>query len=284
MCPTFLTVVSHTSNYHIQFFICKLQFMQVIKENWYKIVAIGLIGYALIYGLTASIPELPTLEQSSRNVFYHVPMWFTTVVLMCVSVVQSIKYLRQVDPDLEKKTSHPLMMDIRAREAAGLGVMFCILGLITGIIWSRVSWGAAIPSNDVSAWWVWDPSQTCALIALLIYLGYFLLRSSFNEEEQRAKIAAVYNIFAFAALIPLFFIIPRMLPGLHPTADGESTGLFDKADLTNIYRLVLWPSALGFILLGVWMYQMRSRLSIGLYKLDHMIASKTYRKREARVS
>src|SRR5438105_12845375 len=46
-----------------------------------------------------------------------------------------------------------------------------------------------------------------AAIALLVYLAYFILRGSVNNEEQRARLSAVYNIFAFVAMVPLIFII-----------------------------------------------------------------------------
>lgn len=227
----------------------------------YKAIGVALIAYALYYGLTVSLPRMGALGQSSRNLFYHVPMWFSEVVIMTISVWFSIKYLRQTDPE-SKIAGNPMASDAKAVEAARVGVMLNILGLVTGIIWSRVSWGENIDSSKLSAWWLWDPVQTCALIALLIYLGYFLLRASFQEPEQRARISAVLNIFAFAALIPLFFVVPRMLDGLHPTANGGQTGLFDKSDVTNHYRMILYPSALGFILVSVWVWELRSRIAV----------------------
>ena len=241
----------------------------------YKVIGVGLILYAIIYGLLTDLPRMGTLAQSSRNLFYHVPMWFTEVVLMSISVFYSVKYLRMTDPDAGLK-GHPLEADVRASEAARLGVLFNGLGLVTGIIWGRVSWGQTMPDSDFSAWWVWDPIQTCALIAMLIYMGYFLLRSSFAEPEQKAKIAAVFNIFAFAALIPLFFVIPRMLEGLHPTAEGETTGLFDTKNVTNLYRMLLYPSALGFILLSLWLLNVRTRISLLQLKLEERLAEKAF--------
>jgi len=252
--------------------------MKGIGKIAYKVIGVGLIMYALLYGLLTDLPRMGSLEQSSRNLFFHVPMWFTEVVLMSISVFFSVKYLRMTDPD-SNIAGNALEVDARASEAARLGVLFNALGLITGIIWGRVSWGQTMPDSDIDAWWVWDPIQTCALIAMLIYLGYFLLRASFAEPEQKAKIAAVFNIFAFAALIPLFFVIPRMISGLHPTAEGESTGLFDTSNVTNLYRILLYPSALGFILLSIWMLNVRTRISILHIKLEERLADRAYAKR-----
>ncbi|MEO1450117.1 MAG: cytochrome c biogenesis protein CcsA, partial [Bacteroidota bacterium] len=225
---------------------------ELIGRNWgYKLLGIALTGYALVYGQFVEMPYNPIWGQSSRNLFYHVPMWFAMIVIMGISVWHSVGLLRALDPDRDTEGVQPLWLDAKAAEAARVGVLFNILGLITGIVWSRVTWGENMPSSDFSAWWVWDPIQVCALISLLIYGAYFLLRSSFAESDQRARVAAVYNIFAFATLIPLFFVVPKMLPGLHPTAEGEGSFVM-KGQVSSMARLVLYPGALGTILLGVW--------------------------------
>lgn len=240
----------------------------------YKSLAVGLLLYGIIYGMLAKLPDLPPLEQSSRNIFYHVPMWFATLFMAGTSLVYSLRYLRLTDPEA-KVHVNPLLVDAKAREAALIAIVFNALGLATGIIWQRVTWGADTASTKFTAWWAWDPVQVCALLALLIYLAYFLLRSSFAEPTQRARIAAVYNIFAFATLIPLFFIIPKMLPGLHPTAEKGSF-IFNKSDISNDFRIILYPAMMGFVLLSIWLFEVRSRLSIAALRLEELLAEKAY--------
>lgn len=245
----------------------------------YKALAIALLLYLLGYGLTVQVPEMPGLEESSRNLFYHVPMWFAVITLMTISVVQSVRFLRKSDPDREPDANEvsPLQADLKAREAARTGIVFAILGLVTGTIWGRVAWKASIPWYDPAAWWTNDPIIICALISLLIYLAYFLLRSSFSDEEQRARISAVYNIFAFATLIPLYFIVPKILPGLHPTsADSDAGGgsfIFMREGIDNTYRMLLYPGIIAFSLLGGWIYELRMRLAIAERQLDEQTLS-----------
>ncbi|MFN0204230.1 MAG: cytochrome c biogenesis protein [Bacteroidia bacterium] len=235
------------------------------KSILYKIAGIALMLYGLTYGMMISLPKLPGLGQSSRNLFYHVPTWFVVMFMMGVSVYQSIRFLRMMDPDYEAKES-PLIADAKASEAAHVGTLFNILGLVTGMVWSRVSWGENLPYYDFSAWWVWDPIQICALVSLMIYLAYFLLRSSFSDGEQKAKISATYNIFAFATLIPLYFIIPKMLNGLHPTsADSDAGGgsfIFrgSGGGISNEYRIILYPMMFGMIMMAYWVYEMRAKV------------------------
>jgi len=211
--------------------------------------AIIFVSYSIIAGLVFKIPKLGSLGQSSRNLFYHVPMWFTMYTMMAISVTYSIKYLK----------NYSLTDDLVASSAAWVGTLFGVLGLLTGSVWSRVTWGEALPDTDFSAWWVWDPKQTLALIAVLSYFAYFILRNSFDYPEQKAKFSAIYNIFAAASLIPLTLIIPRMLGGLHPGGD-EGSPVFNQKDISNDFRMVFYPAIIGFISLGLWILQLRIRI------------------------
>ena len=249
------------------------------KRLWnitYKTLAIGLILYVLIAGMFISMPQNGVWGQTVRNFFYHVPMWFAMLAMMGISVYYSIRILRELDPDRER-TVNPLLLDVRAREAAKVGVLFNILGLITGILWSRVTWNENISSDQFAAWWGWDPIQVSALISLLIYLAYFLLRSSFTEPEQRGKISAVYNIFAAATLIPLFFIVPKLLDGLHPTAAGQGSFVIKGQGMTNEARLIFYPAILGFTFLGLWLYELRHRAESLKIRLEDWLANQRYK-------
>lgn len=179
-----------------------------------------------------TLPFLNILEETIRNLFYHVPMWFGMMLLLLVSVVFSIKQLQE-----QEGLNH----DIAAKTFAAVGVLYGVLGIVTGAIWAKHTWGA---------YWSWDVKQNTSAVALLIYLAYFVLRSSFDDADKKARISAVYNIFAFAALIPLLYIIPRMVNSLHPGAEGNPA--FSSYDLDSNMRLIFYPAVIGWILMGVW--------------------------------
>jgi len=185
-----------------------------------------------------SFPYRNVIYESIRNTYYHVPMWFALMFMFLASVVYSVKYLRSQDGDDDRKA-------VAFTEA---GLLFGIMGLVTGMLWAHYAWGAAW-SNDIK--------QLMTAVALLIYLAYFILRASFDEPEKGARLAAVYNIFAFASLIPLLYIVPRMFASLHPGATGSPA--FGSQDLDNTMRMVFYPSIIGFTLLGVWIAQLRYR-------------------------
>jgi len=197
---------------------------------WKYGVAIWLT-IVLILGFLIPIPDIPILEQSARNLFFHVPMWFTMSVLFLIGLVYSIKYLNNPDP----------YTDLKALTANQVGVVFGFCGLVTGSMWARFTWGT---------WWTFsEPKMNLAALALTIYVAYFILRSAFDDPEKRAKLSAVYNIFAACTMPFLLYIIPRQLPSLHPGASGNPA--FSQITSPSL-RLIFYPAVIGFIGLAFW--------------------------------
>lgn len=208
-------------------------------KPWLKITTVILLTYTLVGGLLIDVPRLNIVNETIRALYFHVPMWFGMVVLFCVSTVYAVQYLR--NPSIQK--------DINSVEFANTGLMMGLLGIFTGMVWANYTWGSP---------WHGDPKQIGSAISLLVYLAYFVLRGSIENEEQRARLSAVYNIFAFAAMIPLIFIIPRMTSSMHPGNGGNPA--FNTYDLDSKMRMVFYPAVAGWILLGVWIATLRIRI------------------------
>jgi heme exporter protein C len=204
-----------------------------------RVSAVLLLVYVHVAGLLFDVPRLTVLHESIRALYFHVPMWFGMVFLFLLSVGYAIAYL----------VSHNPENDRRSLEYANVGLVFGILGTLTGMLWANYTWGSP---------WHGDPKQNGAAIALLVYLAYFVLRSSVDNEEQRARLTSVYNIFAFAAMIPLIFIIPRLTSSVHPGSGGNPG--FNAYDLDSRMRLIFYPAVVGWILLGVWIAHLRLKI------------------------
>lgn len=218
---------------------------------WWKILCIVLLLYAIVAGLLIKIPNLPVLGETVRNLFYHVGMWAAMMVMFICSLVHSIKYLR----------TNKLKSDIAARAYVGVGLLFGILGYATGAIWMSYTW--ADPNNpafDSFSAVAREPKLIGTAVALLIYFAYLILRDSIHDIDKRARISAVYNIFAFAMLFPTIFIVPRILPSLHPGQEGNPALNFKDADATM--RMVEYPAFIGWALLGIWIATLKIRLGI----------------------
>lgn len=228
-----------------------------MNKWWWKILSIVLLVYTIVAGLLIKIPGLPVLGETIRNIFFHVGMWMAMMVLFTCSVVQSIKYLR----------NNNLRHDIAARSYAGVGILCGILGYATGAFWASYTW--ADPNNPVFESFsavARDPRLIGAAVALLIYFAYLILRDSIQDIDKRARISAVYNIFAYAMLFPTIWIVPRILPSLHPGQEGNPA--LNYKDLDATMRMVYYPAMIGWCLLGVWIATLKIRLA---YIKEHQL-------------
>jgi len=200
-----------------------------------------MVSASVVAGLIGPVPELHILNETIRNVYFHVPMWFAMVILYLISVIYSVKYLNSGD----------MKHDIMAVEAVNVGIVFCGFGLLTGMLWANITWGEPWPN---------DPKLNGSAIATLMYLAYLVLRNALEEEQKRAKISAVYNIFAFPIMIVLLYILPKLTDSLHPGSGGNST--FGELDMDNYMRPVFYTAVVGWILTGVWVCSIRYRLRL----------------------
>ncbi|MEQ9265011.1 MAG: cytochrome c biogenesis protein CcsA [Balneolaceae bacterium] len=204
----------------------------------WKYIVIAWMTLVIAGGILIQIPRIPILEQTARNIFFHVPMWMAMFAMFTTSFVYSIKYLN----------SPVTSFDIKAEAAARVGMAFGVCGLLTGSLWARFTWGT---------WWTFaEPKMNLAALAMMIYVAYFVLRSAFDDEEKRAKISAVYNIFAVTTVPFLLYVVPRQLTSLHPGADGNPA--FSEITAPEL-RIILYPAMLGFIALSFWIYDILHR-------------------------
>lgn len=184
-------------------------------------------------------PYRELLYETIRNLFYHVPLWFAMMIVLSIGLIYSLKFLR----------TNKIEDDITAAEMINSGVLLGILGIATGSMWARHTWGA---------WWVNDPQLNGAAIALLIYLAYIILRGSMDEEQKRGRIAAVYSIFAYVMFVVFIMIYPKMHDSLHPA--NKDNPSFRSYDMDNTMRTVFYPAVIGFTLLAIWLASIKIRL------------------------
>ncbi|MCC2599030.1 cytochrome c biogenesis protein [Sphingobacterium sp. FBM7-1] len=212
-----------------------------MKKSWWKILGLVMVAISIIAGFLGPVPALFLLHETIRNVYFHVPMWSTMFVLYLISVIYSVRYL----------SKGRIQDDLMAVEAVNTGIVFCIIGLLTGMQWANITWGDFWPN---------DPKTNGSAIATLMYLAYVVLRNALEEEQKRAKISAVYNIFAFPIMIVLMYIMPKMTDSLHPGSGGNGT--FGDLDMDNQMRPVFYTATIGWILLGFWICSLRYRVRL----------------------
>jgi heme exporter protein C len=217
-----------------------------MRQSWWKIVCVLLLIYTVVGGLLISVPAREILHETIRNLFFHVCMWFAMMILFTASVVYSIKYLRNQN----------LKDDIYAVNFAKTGILFGVLGYATGTVWAKYTWTEFANTAQIFS----EPKLTGAAIALLIYFAYLVLRGSLTDIDKRARISAVYAIFAYAMLFPTIWILPRLMESLHPGKGGNPGLNFN--DLDGRLRKVFYPAIIGWTLLGVWITSLKIRIDL----------------------
>ncbi len=219
-----------------------------MKKNALKILSVMLLVYVIIAGFLGPIPDLDIVHQTIRNLYFHVCMWFVMITMLSISVVNSIQYLARFN--LEKDTV--------AKEASLIGIFFGMMGIVTGMIWAQFAWGT---------WWVNDPKLNGAAVGLLVYFAYMVLRKSLDDPHKRARISAVYNIFAYVIFILFILVLPKLSGvSLHP-GDGKES-IMPVMSMDNNLRIVFYPAILGWILLAYWILNLRIRYIKVKNKID----------------
>lgn len=180
----------------------------------------------------------------SQKIFYfHVPVAISSFLIFFFTAYYGVRFL------MTKRKEY----DTRAKIATEVTLLFVVLTLITGDLWTRFEWGK---------WWVWEPRLTTYFIMTLLVIAYFVLRNSIEDEERRATYAAVFGIIAFIDA-PISFAITRIIPSsVHPVvlrSGGGLTGAQLAAFLIGLF---------GMLMLAWSVYQVRLREEFVKDRLD----------------
>ncbi len=215
----------------------------MIKFNIYwKIVTILLMLYVILGGFLFKTPNMMVIEQTIRNIYFHVGMWFSMIFILFMGFIFSLQYLRGFN----------LRYDRMANASVKTGLVFGMLGIVTGMIWAEFTWGK---------FWVNDPKLNGAAVGILVYLAYVVLRASVEDPEKRARLAAVYKIFAFVIMFVFIMILPRMGgASIHPGVDGNPA--LATGDLSPMMRKVFYPAIAAWILFSWWVYTIIYRTEV----------------------
>ena len=184
-------------------------------------------------------PAQSFVGESSRIVFYHVPMAWVATIAFFLAAWHSAVYLRK----------RRMESDDAASSAARLGFVFCVLATVTGSIFARVMW---------NAYWNWDPRETSIALLLLVYGAYLGLRGSIEDPERRATLASAYALVAFVTVPFLMFAVPRMYASLHPDTVLNARG---KVEMSSDIRTVFFASSFAFVALFFWLWALDRKVT-----------------------
>ncbi len=197
----------------------------------------GLTMMAALYLVFLYAPTEATMGDVQRIFYFHVSSAWVGFFAFFVTLIASIAYLH----------AGKRHWDIAALSSVEIGLTFTAMAVITGSIWAKPTW---------NAWWPWqqEPRLILVTILLLLYLAYLMLRAFLEEEEQKARFAAVYGVVAFAS-VPFTFLSVRWWQRLHPVVfEREGIHLAPAMLVTFLFCL------LTFTILYFTLLLHRSRL------------------------
>lgn len=197
--------------------------------------AVGAVALAVM-GLVVTPPDV-VQRDAVRLLYVHVPAvtWMYVAVFACAGA--SAMWLRKRSDG----------WDTLAAASAEIAVILTGLGLVTGMVWGRPTWGV---------YWVWDARLTSTAILFVLLLGYQALRRYPAEPESRSRMSAVLGLL----LVPNAAIVHYSVDwwrGLHQDATVS------KLDV-SIEGSMLFTLFLGFAVMGivcVWLLIHRFRVA-----------------------
>ena len=206
----------------------------------------GWILLVLLVAFAATVWGAPTDSHQGviqKILYVHAPLAFAAYLGFLLTALAGGLYL----------WTRWLDFDHLASAAAEVGVVFCILVLVTGPIWAKGTWGK---------WWSWDPRLTVTLLLWFVYLAYLLLRSFSDGGERGARFASVYGLLG-ALLIPLNYYVIEIFESrsMHPE-NLERGSLGEGMGMPFLLGVLTALAAFGHLLFRRWdVAQLRSECS-----------------------
>jgi heme exporter protein C len=196
---------------------------------WKVILGISVVMFAAhpYLALWWSPPERE-MGEVYRIIYVHVPHVWMALLALTLNFGCSVAYLFK----------QSWVSDSLAEASAEVGIYFGTIGVLTGSIWAKPTWGV---------YWDWDPRLTTAAILIVMYSGYLGLRRFIEDPEKRATWAAVLGIISFVD-IPILWYSVQWWNSLHQKQSNPSTV---DPPMVMVWR---WSVISFFCLLIVFVY------------------------------
>ncbi len=178
--------------------------------SWRTVAFWLLAAASVVYALTAPDATGFPDNKTARLIFLHLPCAFIATGLIVHSAWLGMRFLQTREPGFDAKNA----------AATELGAVFAFLTMASGIVFSKLQWGA---------WWQNDPRQTSFLVVLLLCCAGVALRAGIGDEQKAAKASAAYSVATVLPMLFLIFVLPRILESFHPSStliQGEIDGRY----------------------------------------------------------
>ncbi|MEJ2863014.1 c-type cytochrome biogenesis protein CcsB [Actinomycetospora flava] len=173
------------------------------------VVILMFLAGTVLYTQTA--PVVPALRSYWLAIHVSAAVIASGILLLAgvASVLYLLRRVHENDPSKLTWTSRLPSADVLDRvayRATAIAFPIWTFAVITGAIWAEAAWGR---------YWGWDPKETTAFIAWIVYACYLHARSTAGWRGPRA---ATINVVGFAVMVFNLFFINLVVTGLHSYA------------------------------------------------------------------
>lgn len=172
------------------------------RQAFWALAVTSCVGWAA--GLTLGLRWAPPDEymgEVQRIMYVHVPLLWTCMLALGLNFGASLWWLF-----LGQRAADEL-----AGAVAEAGVAFGLLGLVTGAIWGKATWGV---------WWSWDPRMISATAMVTLYAAYLMIRAALGE---RARFPSAVMAASVSIVLPIVWFSVRWWSSLHQLQSNAST-------------------------------------------------------------
>lgn len=117
-----------------------------------------------------------------------------------------------------------------------IGVFMLTIGTFLGGVWANESWGR---------YWGWDPKETWALVAVLVYAT--ILHFRFIPGLKGKFLFNAASLWGYASIMFTFFGVNFYLVGLHSYAQGDGLGEFPTSVIITIIAFAIFTGVAAFM-------------------------------------
>jgi heme exporter protein C len=212
-----------------------------------SILAAALLSYNL-YQMFLVLPDDALQGPIWRILLFHAPAAMVGMVGYFVALTFSVLYL----------SSKNFIYDSLAASVIEVSLVFSMVNIVTGSIWGRIIWGI---------WWTWDYRLTSALVCILIFFGYLIMRRAIDEPTQRARLSSALCIFGCVDVVIVWKSIEwfrNQHPG--PVLDFRTGGGKIDAAYQNVFGL----NFLAILLIAIALVLIRTRQESTAREIDSL--------------
>ena len=203
-----------------------------------KTIIIPLIIISLVFSLFLS-PQDFIQGNSVRIMYVHVPS--SWIALACFSLIGFLTILNFLF-----KIKNALII---YKSLAPIGLIFCLISLVTGSIWGQPTWGT---------FWAWDARLSSMLVLFLLYIIFICSYKFIKDQNLSSKICAGISVLGITNL----FIVKYSVDLWSTLHQPSSVQILGK---TSIHKSMLLPLSLMllvFLLYCALIFLMKYRTEI----------------------